>query len=168
MASASTANRGAILPDARAWQRDAGLEYLVTSGVKFIAGVFEIGKPYFNLDTSNVDRELGRQRASGLEWPLSGEVYRNLNVTAAMLRGEMKVLGPNLGAEGIGPFALNQPDVIWAVSADYTLPELPAISADISASRFGWYSGSVTGWYEAHRNRWLPWVLAMDSECWEL
>jgi iron complex outermembrane recepter protein len=88
VASTSAENRGAILPDARTWQADAGVRYLLTPQVKLIAGVFEIDKPYFNLDTSNVDRALGRQRASGLELSASGEVSKNLSVTAAMLLGD--------------------------------------------------------------------------------
>jgi iron complex outermembrane recepter protein len=93
VASSSADNRGAILPDARTWQTDAGVRYLLTPKVKLIAGIFEIEKPYFNLDTGNVDRELGRQRATGLELSVSGEAIRNLNLTAAMLLGEVRVEG---------------------------------------------------------------------------
>lgn len=145
VAASSADNRGAILPVARTWQTDAGIRYLLTPRVKLIAGIFEIEKPYFNIDSRNVDREVGLQRAAGLEGSLSGEVLKNLNVTAAVLWGAVKILGPNLQSEGIGSFALNQPRVVAAVNAEYTLPPLPAISADISASHFGWYSGSVDG-----------------------
>jgi iron complex outermembrane recepter protein len=61
------ANRGMILPDARTWQTDAGFHYLLISKLKLIAGVFEIQKPYFNFDRNNVDRQLGIQRARGVE-----------------------------------------------------------------------------------------------------
>ena len=89
IAASSAVNRGAILPDARTWQADAGLRFLLTPQVKLIAGIFEIDKPYFNLDTTNVDRELGRQSAGGFEFSASGAVTKNLNVTAAMLLGEV-------------------------------------------------------------------------------
>jgi hypothetical protein len=85
--SSSAENRGAILPDARTWQADTGIRYLVTPRVKLIAGVFEIEKPYFNLDSSDVDRALGLQRATGLELSASGEVIRNFNLAAAVLWG---------------------------------------------------------------------------------
>jgi len=135
---ASTAeNRGAILPDARTWQADAGVRYVLTSRVKLIAGVFEIEKPYFNLDTSNVDRVLGLQRATGFEGSVSGEVVRNLDVTAAVLVGEVKVIGPNLNAEGVGSMAFGQPRVTASVNASYKLPQRPAISVDIAAFHFG-------------------------------
>jgi iron complex outermembrane receptor protein len=143
VAASSAENRGAILPDARTWQADSGVRYQLTPKVKLIAGVFEIEKPYFNLDTSNVDRELGLQRATGLELSLSGEVIGNLSVTAAMLYGEVKVLGPNLKAEGVGPFALNQARLTATINARYKIPRLPAVSADISILHFGSYPGSV-------------------------
>jgi iron complex outermembrane recepter protein len=143
IAPSSADNRGAILPDARTWQTEAGVRYLFTPRVKLIAGVFEIEKPYFNLDTNSVDRELGLQRATGLELSLSGEVIRNLNVTAAMLWGEVKVLGPNLKAEGIGSEALNQARLTATINARYTFPPQPALSADVSVLHFGSYPASV-------------------------
>jgi iron complex outermembrane receptor protein len=143
VASSSAGNRGAILPDSRTWQADAGVRYLLTPQVKLIAGVFEIDKPYFNLDTNNVDRALGRQRADGLELSASGEVSKNLNVTAAMLLGEVKVIGPNLQAEGVGSFALNQARFLTTINANYKFSQRPALSADIAITHFGSYPASV-------------------------
>jgi iron complex outermembrane recepter protein len=141
--SSSAENRGAILPDARTWQTDAGLRYLLTPLVKLIAGVFEIEKPYFNLDTSDVDRALGLQRATGVELSASGELIRNLNVTAAALLGEVRVEGPNLRAEGVGPIALNQARVTTSINASYRLVRRPTVSADISIFHFGSYPASI-------------------------
>ena len=143
VAASSADNRGAILPDARTWQTDAGIRYLIAPRVKLIAGAFEIEKPYFNLDTTNIDRELGLQRATGMELSLSGEVLRNLNITAALLWGEVKVLGPNLKAEGIGSMALNQARLTATLNASYTFTRRPALSADLSILRFGSYPASV-------------------------
>jgi iron complex outermembrane receptor protein len=111
--------------------------------VKFIAGVFEIQKPYFNLDTSNVDRQLGLQRATGLELSASGEVISNFNIAAAVLWGEVKVIGPNLQAEGVGSIALNQARFTGTINASYKLPSLPALSADMAILHFGPYPASI-------------------------
>jgi iron complex outermembrane receptor protein len=143
VASSSADNRGAILPDARTWQADAGIRFGLTPQLKLIAGVFEIEKPYFNLDSHHVDRALGRQCASGLELSLSGEVMRNLNVSAALLWGEFKVSGPDLGTEGIGSQALNQARVTTTLDATYSLPRLPSLSLDLSIFHFSWYPASV-------------------------
>ena len=143
IAASSAENRGAILPDARTWQADAGIRYLPTPRVKLIAGIFEIEKPYFNLDTSNVDRALGLQRATGLELSASGEVVKNLNIAVAVLWGEVKVIGPNLSAEGVGSIALNQTKLTSTINASYVLPPLPTLSADMSVLHFAPYPASV-------------------------
>jgi iron complex outermembrane receptor protein len=143
VAPSSAENRGAILPDARTWQTDAGVRYLLTPQVKLIAGVFEIEKPYFNLDSSNVDRELGLQRATGLELSASGELTKNFNIAAAVLWGEVKVIGPNLQAEGVGSTALNQARFTGTINASYKFPWRPALSADVTIFHFGPYPASI-------------------------
>jgi iron complex outermembrane recepter protein len=143
VAPSNAVNRGAVLADARSWQADTGIRYLLGPRVKLIAGIFEIEKPYFNLDTNNVDRALGRQRAAGIEFSATGEVTRNLSIAAALLWGEVKVTGPNLNAEGVGPIALNQARVNATINANYVLPQHPALSADLSILHFGPYPASV-------------------------
>jgi iron complex outermembrane recepter protein len=137
------ANRGTILPDARTWQTDAGFRFLLTSKLKLIAGVFEIQKPYFNFDTNNVDRQLGIQRARGVELSLSGEVIPNLNVAVGALLGEVRIIGPNLAAEGVGTTAFGQPHNQGTINANYKFPWLPALSADITVQHFGTSPASV-------------------------
>jgi iron complex outermembrane receptor protein len=145
VAPSSAANRGAILPDARTWQVDAGVRYLLTSRVKLIAGVFEIQKPYFNFDASNVDRELGLQRSKGFEASISGELVKNLNVTAGVLLGEVRILGPNLAAAGVGRFAFGQARVQSVTDADYRYSRWPALSADIQIRTYGAAPASLNG-----------------------
>jgi iron complex outermembrane receptor protein len=115
----------------------------LTSKLKLIAGVFEIQKPYFNFDKSNVDRELGIQRARGVELSLSGEVVPNLNVAVGALLGEVRIIGPNLAAEGVGTTAFGQPHNQGTINANYKFPWLPALSADITIQHFGTSPASV-------------------------
>jgi iron complex outermembrane receptor protein len=130
-------NRGAILPDARTWQDEAGLQLKLTQKLKAIAGVFEIDKPYFNFDTDNVDRKLGLQRAEGIETSVSGEIVNNLNVTAGALFGNVRIIGPDLKAEGVGPIAFGQPRLQGTVSLDYKFESIPKLSADATVIYFG-------------------------------
>lgn len=143
--SNAAANRGTILPDARTWQLDAGARIALTSTLKLIAGVFEIDKPYFNFDTNNVDRQLGLQRARGLEMSLSGELLRNLDVAAGALFGQVRILGSDLAAEGVGSIAFGQPRLQAAINANYKVPFWPAFSADIRVIHFGTSPASVDG-----------------------
>jgi iron complex outermembrane receptor protein len=145
VAPSSAANRGAILPDARTWQVDAGVRCQLTPWVKLIAGVFEIQKSYFNFDASNVDRQLGLQLSKGLETSISGELLINLNVTAGVLLGEVRILGPNLSAEGVGSFAFGQARVQSVTDVDYKFPRWPAVSADIQVRTYGAAPASLNG-----------------------
>ena len=137
------ANRGTILPDARTWQTDAGFRFPFTPKLKLIAGVFEIQKPYFNFDTNDVDRQLGVQRARGVELSLSGEVAPNLNVAVGALLGEVTIMGANLAAAGVGTTAFGQPHNQETINVDYKFPWLPALSADITVQHFGTSPASV-------------------------
>jgi iron complex outermembrane receptor protein len=137
------ANRGTILPDARTWQMDAGLRLLLTSKLKLIAGVFEIEKPYFNFDANNVDRQLGVQRARGVELSLSGEIIQNLDIAVGALLGEVRIIGSNLAADGVGSIAFGQPRVQGTINANYKFPLWPALSADITVVHFGTSPASV-------------------------
>jgi len=136
-------NRGAVLPATRTWQADAGVRLLLTPKLKLIAGVFEINKPYFNLDTNNVDRELGVQQARGIEFSLSGELINHLNVTAGALLGQVTIIGPNLNAEGVGRDAFGQPHDQAIINADYSIPKWPAVSVDVALIHIGATPASV-------------------------
>lgn len=125
-------NRGAILPSSRTWQADTGLRFLLTPKLKLIAGVFEINKPYFNIDSSNVDRDLGLQRARGFEFSLSGEVLPRLHVTAGALLGQVLIEGANLAALGVGRDAFGQAHNQGVINADYSFTGWPGASADIT------------------------------------
>jgi iron complex outermembrane receptor protein len=142
-APSAAVNRGAILPAARTWQVDSGLRFALTPRLKLIAGVFEIQKPYFNLDTNNVDHELGLQQARGVELSLSGELAKQLQISAGVLAGKVSIVGQNLQAEGVGPIAFGQPRLTFVINADYRLPKLPALSADLTVFHFGAAPASV-------------------------
>ncbi len=138
-------NRGAILPAARTWQAETGVRYLTPSGINLIAGVFEVRKPYFNLDASNFDRQLATQQARGLELSVNGEVARNLNVNLGAEFGAVKVSGPNLQADGIGSNAFGQPHSQIVAEIDYTLPSWTRSSLDIGIVHLGAAPASVDG-----------------------
>jgi len=130
-------NSGAVLPASLTWQVDSGARYAVTPKLKIIAGVFELQKPYFNLDTSNIDRELGVQQARGIELSVAGEVTENLNVNIGVLDGVVGITGPNLAAEGVGSVAVGQPRLTYVATANYAMPWWPAASLDVRAVHNG-------------------------------
>ena len=111
--------------------------------------LFELQKPYFNLDTNNVDRELGVQQAKGVELSISGKLTRGLDVNVGILDGRVGISGPNLVADGVGPVAVGQPRLTYVANANYTFPQWSAASLDVSATHFGASPASVdNGIYE--------------------
>jgi iron complex outermembrane recepter protein len=115
----------------------------VTPKFKIIAGVFELQKPYFNLDANNIDRELGVQQAKGVELSIAGELTKYLNVNIGVLEGKVSISGANLAAEKVGSIALGQPLLTYVANANYVLPWWLAASLDVSAIHFGTAPASV-------------------------
>jgi iron complex outermembrane recepter protein len=130
-------NGGAVLPASRTWQVETGVRYLVTPRLKVIAGVYELQKPYFNLDTSGLDRELGVQRAKGAELSISGQPIAHLEINAGILLNKISIIGPDLAAQGVGPVALGQPRLLYSANIDYTIPWWSALTLDLAATHFG-------------------------------
>jgi iron complex outermembrane recepter protein len=131
------ANSGAVLPASLTWQVDSGARYAVTPDLKIIAGVFELQKPYFNLNGNNVDRQLGAQQARGIEISIAGEPIAHLHVNVGVLIDKVGISGSDLAAEGVGPIAVGQPRLTYVANANYAFPWWPAASVDISATHFG-------------------------------
>jgi iron complex outermembrane receptor protein len=143
VAPSSAQNRGAVLPASLTWQVDSGVRYVVTPQLKIIAGVYELQKPYFNLDTSGIDRELGEQRARGVELSISGQQIAHFDINVGILASKVSIVGPDLAAAGVGPIALGQPRLQYVANVNYTVPWWPVLSLDLSAMHFGTAPASV-------------------------
>jgi iron complex outermembrane receptor protein len=107
LAPVSAVNRGEPPASTRTWQLDGGLRYVSDDQLTLIVGVFDIHKPYLNLDASNVYRPLGRLRNRGLETSVS---YKDGGFTvlggAVRLQPEADLTVPNSGttsSEPVGP-----------------------------------------------------------------
>ena len=143
IAPSAAVNRGAVLPASRTWQVDSGVRYLVTPRFKVITGVYELQKPYFNLDTSGIDRDLGVQRARGVELSISGQQIAHFDINTGILAQKVAIVGSDLAAEGVGPIAIGQPRLQYVADVNYTLPWWPALSLDLGAVHFGSQPASV-------------------------
>ena len=130
-------NGGAVLPASRTWQVESGVRYLMTPRLKVIAGVYELQKPYFNLDGKDVDRQLGVQRAKGAELSISGQQLAHFDINAGILVDKISIIGADLAAQGVGPVAIGQPRLQYTVNVDYTMPWWPVASLDLTAIHFG-------------------------------
>lgn len=102
------ANTGEPMPAAITQQLDAGLRYALLQGVNVIAGVFEVKKPYFNLDRANVWGPFGEVRHRGIEASLAGRPFEGLNVVAGIMLLQARVRGDAVDRGLIGDIPVGQ------------------------------------------------------------
>ena len=155
VAPSAAQNRSAILPASRTWQVDSGVRYAVTPRLKIITGVYELQKPYFNLDTSGIDRQLGVQQARGAELSISGQQIEHFDINVGILAAKVSIVGSNLAAEGVGPIALGQPRLQYVANINYTVPWWPVLSLDLAATHFGTQPASVDNGIYSPAVTWL-------------
>lgn len=93
----AAANRGEAMPASRTEQIDAGLRYALTPRLRFIAGIFQVEKPYFNLNTANVFGPLGNVRHRGVELSMTGQVLTE----GLTIVGGVVLLRPRISGEPV-------------------------------------------------------------------
>jgi iron complex outermembrane receptor protein len=130
IAPENAANRNEALPAIRTRQWDAGLRWNPAGDLRLVVGLFEVAKPYFNLDPANRFRQLGEVRNRGLEASFSGAVTPRLSVVAGTV-----LLSPRVTANvpGVGPRPVGAIRQTYTISGDWRPPWLPGVSFDISA-----------------------------------
>ncbi len=95
-------NRSEAPPALRTRQVDAGLRYAITGKLALIVGLFDIEKPYFNVDNAQRFRQLGEVRNRGVELSLSGTLAKGLTIVAGALIIDPKISGPDVDAGRVG------------------------------------------------------------------
>jgi iron complex outermembrane receptor protein len=142
-APSNATNRGQVLPATRTWQRDAGVQYVPTPKIKLVAGVFDVHKAYFNLDSTGAFVNLGDQDHRGFEFSVAGEFIKDLNVVAGIELLNPKVVARAFSTEPLGTRAVGQGDHFAQLSVDYKLRSRPAFSFDVTANSYGRQSANL-------------------------
>ena len=99
----NAANRNQPLPVILTQQKDAGVRINLSKGVRAVAGVFDLSRPYFGYDSANVFRQVGTVRSRGAEFSLSGSVTPKLNLVAGAVFIDGKVTRDATAQGTIGP-----------------------------------------------------------------
>jgi iron complex outermembrane receptor protein len=131
VAPADAVNRNAAPPALRTSQRDAGLRYAILPALNFVAGLFDVRKPYFNLDPDRVYRELGTVRHRGIELSLAGQPIEGLSVVAGAVFLDADVSGEAVDLGIIGPKPVGTTGRISRANFDYRLPFFEPLSVDL-------------------------------------
>ncbi|TAJ69530.1 MAG: TonB-dependent receptor [Phenylobacterium sp.] len=134
VAPENASNKNAAPPAIRTKQVDAGLRYALTSELKVVAGVFDVRKPYYNLDRANLYRELGEERHKGVEVSLSGQLASGLTVVAGVVLMRPRVTGEEVDAGRIGKIPVAQVKRLAIVGLDYQLPWVERLSVSATVT----------------------------------
>lgn len=115
-------NRNQPLPAILTRQVDAGLRYRLTDAIKLVAGVFDLRKPYYNLDAANRFGLLGDIVNRGVEFSVAGAVTPRLNVVAGGVLLRPRVTGEGVALGRVGPRPVGIPTRSLDFNADWRLP----------------------------------------------
>jgi iron complex outermembrane receptor protein len=137
IAPENAANKNAAAPAIMTRQWDAGVRYAISPALKLVAGVFDVRKPYYNLDAASFYRRLGQVRQQGAEVSLAGTLAKGLNVVAGAVFLKPRVTGEEVEAGRIGRRPVGQTNRLIIVSADYELPMVKGVSVNTLITSVG-------------------------------
>ena len=138
-------NRDQAVPAQVTKQVDAGVRYAFTPSLALVAGIFEIEKPYFNLDAQNVFREVGVTRNRGAELSLSGALTDQLTVVAGYIHVDPRVeYATNAGATA-SEVAVGPIPGLLRINLQYRTPFLEGLILDGKLERISSRYTAVQG-----------------------
>ncbi|HEY0625094.1 MAG TPA: TonB-dependent receptor [Allosphingosinicella sp.] len=136
VAPSNATNRGSAAPAIRTEQKDAGIRYEISRDLRFVAGVFDVRKPYYNVDALNFYRRLGEIKNRGVELSLAGTVAPGLNAVLGAVLLDPQVTGEEVDAGLIGEKPVGSAGRTMIFNVDYRFPSAPAFSIDGTLTNF--------------------------------
>ena len=121
-APANAANRNQPLPASLTEQKDAGVRFNITKGVKAVAGVFDLSRPYFGFDAANIYKQVGTVESRGAEFSVSGSVTPKLDVVAGGIFLKPRVTAAADAVGNIGSKPVGLPTHLLIVNANWKTP----------------------------------------------
>ncbi len=130
-------NRNAAPPALRTRQIDGGLRIALGKTLQAAIGLFDVRKPYFNLDGADIYRRLGEVRHRGVEGSLSGTASPALSIVAGAVLLDPRVSGALVedGTIGARPVGVTRSRIVLAL--DLHPPGWNGSSLDVQVTRHG-------------------------------
>lgn len=129
-------NRNEALPAILTSQRDIGLRYALRPDLRIVAGLFDVRKPYFNLDADDRFDLLGDVEHQGVELSLAGSLTPRLSIVAGAVLLRARVTGEGVALGRVGSRPVGQTDRRLELNLDWRAP-VEGLSFDLSASHSG-------------------------------
>jgi iron complex outermembrane receptor protein len=137
VAPQNASNRNEGLPAIITSQRDIGLRWSITPKIRLIAGLFDVRKPYFNLDAANRFALLGDVKNQGIEMSLSGALTDRFDVVAGAVLSRPRVTGEGVALGRLGRLPVDQPSRKADLNLDWRPPLLEGLSFDVAIGHSG-------------------------------
>lgn len=134
VAPAAAVNRDEALPAIRTRQMDAGIRYVFDDGLRLVAGVFDVRKPYVDMDSAGVFGEVGEVVHRGIELSIAGSLSSQLDIVAGAVLMRPRVDQAAGGLEDVGKLPVGQPERTIQLNVDWRPPTLESLSFDASVS----------------------------------
>lgn len=119
-------NRNVAAPALQTEQYDAGLRWAAFANMKLIAGVFNVEKPYFDLDAAGFFTELGTVEHRGVEVSFAGDPRDDLTVIVGTRWLDATVSGATVDAGLIGEKPVGSARQYSLATAEYRFAGLRA------------------------------------------
>jgi iron complex outermembrane receptor protein len=145
LAPQDVANRNEALPAIRTKQMDAGMRWTITPNLKLVAGVFEVEKPYFTTNDSNVFTTMGEVRHRGIELSVAGAATQTLSIVAGAVLMDPSVTGEPVDSGQIGDKPVGQTSRQIRANMEYRPPAAPGLSFDVAVANHGERTASRDG-----------------------
>ena len=133
IAPQNATNNNQALPAIVSRQEEVGLRWFIKPQLAFVTGLFDIHKPYFNLNAANLYTQLGEIQNKGLEISLSGGVLPNLDIVAGAVFAEPSVTGEAVRLGDVGHRPVGIPSVQSELNANWRPPGTANLSFDLTA-----------------------------------
>lgn len=137
-APGSAANRNEVLSAIRVTQRELGLRYALTPGLRLVVAGFETAKPYAGIDSAtNIYRLLGSVRHRGIEASLSGSLSNALSVVVGGVWLDPRLSGEGVASGMIGDRPVGVPRLRGIASVNYAVADIAGLSFDAGLEHVG-------------------------------
>jgi len=137
IAPGNASNRNQALPAILTRQFDAGLRWQIAPRLRLVAGLFDVRKPYFNLDAAQLFAQLGDVRHRGLELSLAGQASAEVRVVAGAVLMRPEVRGEAVRLGRVGERPVGQAERVLKLNTVWTPRSLGGVSFDAGVSHTG-------------------------------
>jgi iron complex outermembrane receptor protein len=142
-------NSGASASATITEQIDGGFRYTVMPGLTLVGGVFEVSKPFFDLDQTGFFRRLGNVRHRGVEVSLSGSPLPGLTIVTGMVGLKARLSGVLVDNGTMGPIPPDTVPLTALLSMQYGPKTWNGFSVDGRINHNSAYTADVLNTFKS-------------------